>query len=140
MGCDEDASGRAVCSGQHPFNWAPERPLDMRVAEQATTFAPGYGRWRLEVEPAEPALTDHIIFLNVLRPSLEPSAAMPDLQRVETEEAYGAVVRSRQSGVPRDVLLIGGSPPRQWQRASAEWECSTSVGICCQQTLSESKC
>jgi hypothetical protein len=72
-------------------NWAPEHPLEARTKEQATTFGSGYGRWRLEVEPAKPALTDH--FLNVMRPSLKPNAAMPSIERIETADGFGALIR-----------------------------------------------
>jgi hypothetical protein len=77
-----------VIPNHRSFNWAPERPLDMRAAEQATTFGSGYGRWRLEIEPSKLALTDH--FLNVMRPTVEPNAAMPSIERIETEDVYGA--------------------------------------------------
>jgi hypothetical protein len=80
-----------VIPNHRSLNWAPERPLEMRVAEQAATFGPGYGRWRLEVEPSKPARTDH--FLNVMRPSLVPDAAMPQIERIETAARFGAVIR-----------------------------------------------
>ena len=38
-----------------------------------------------------PALTDH--FLNVLRPSLQQTATMPDMERIDSEKAFGATIR-----------------------------------------------
>ncbi len=73
------------------LNWAPERPLETRVPEQANTFRGGYGRWRLEVEPSQPSRTDH--FLNVMRPSLQPKATLPAIERVETAGQFGALIR-----------------------------------------------
>lgn len=80
-----------VIPNHRSVNWAPERPLEMRTPEQASTFGPGHGRWRLEVEPAKPAKTDH--FLNVLRPSVTRDAAMPSIERIETAGQFGAVIR-----------------------------------------------
>lgn len=80
-----------VIPNHRSLNWAPERPLEMRTSEQAATFGPGYGRWRLEVEPSKPARTDH--FLNVMRPSLVPNAAMPAIERIETADQFGALIR-----------------------------------------------
>jgi hypothetical protein len=90
-----------VIPNHKSFNWAPERPLEMRTPEQATTFGSGYGRWRLEVEPSKPVLTDH--FLNALRPSLDPKAAMPSMERIETAEQFGVVVQ--QEGRAYRVLF-----------------------------------
>jgi hypothetical protein len=79
-----------VIPNHRSFNWAPERPLEMRTGEQASTFGPGYGRWRLEIEPPEPGRTDH--FLNVLQPSLDRKAPRLRLERIDTPEEFGAVV------------------------------------------------
>ena len=73
------------------LNWAPERPLETRVPEQATTFRGGYGRWRMEVEPSQPSRTDH--FLNMMRPSLQPKASLPVIERVETTGQFGSLIR-----------------------------------------------
>ena len=80
-----------VIPNHRSYNWAPERPLEIRVAEQAATFGSGYGRWRLEVEPSKPERTDH--FLNLLRPSVQPDSAMPAIERTETGTEFGAVIR-----------------------------------------------
>jgi hypothetical protein len=80
-----------VVPNHRSVNWAPERPLEMRVPEQASTFGAGYGRWRLEVEPARPSRTDH--FLNVMRPSVLPEAPMPSIERIETGAQFGALIR-----------------------------------------------
>ncbi|HWR52021.1 MAG TPA: DUF4962 domain-containing protein [Bryobacteraceae bacterium] len=80
-----------IIPNHRSFNWAPERPLEVRTPEQATTFVGGYGRWRLEVEPSQPARTDY--FLNVMRPSLKPGSAMPAIERIETADQFGALIR-----------------------------------------------
>jgi hypothetical protein len=79
-----------VIPNHRSWNWAPERPLEIRTPEQAATFGPGYGRWRLEVEPSKPARTDY--FLNVLRPSLAATKPLPEIERFETPGAYGAQI------------------------------------------------
>jgi len=81
-----------VIPNHRSFNWAPESPLEIRTPAQATTFIGGYGRWRLEVEPSEPSRTDH--FLNLMQPSLEPKAAMPAMERIETADQFGALIRA----------------------------------------------
>ena len=48
-------------------------------------FGPGYGRWRLELEPEKPAATDY--FLNVMRPTLDKAETLPAVRRTETAEA-----------------------------------------------------
>jgi len=80
-----------VIPNHRSFNWAPERPLETRTPAQATTFVGGYGRWRLEVEPSKPSRTDH--FLNLMRPSLQPEATMPAIERIETADHFGALIR-----------------------------------------------
>jgi hypothetical protein len=80
-----------VIPNHKSLNWAPEQPLEARTPAQATTFRGGSGRWRIEVEPASPAKTDH--FLNAMQPSLTPGTTLPAMERIETPEAFGAVVR-----------------------------------------------
>jgi hypothetical protein len=80
-----------VIPNHKSLNWAPEAPLEARTSEQANTFRGGYGRWRLEVEPSTPALTDH--FLNVMRPTLNAKGSMPSIERIETAGQFGAAIR-----------------------------------------------
>ena len=72
------------------FNWAPERPTEISYDKYMPVYGPGYGRWRLEVEPASPAKTD--FFLNVLRPTLDKAEALPPIRRTETSATYGAEI------------------------------------------------
>jgi hypothetical protein len=80
-----------VIPNHRSLNWPPVRPLEIRTQEQAPTFAPGYGRWRLEIEPSKPSRIDH--FLTILRPSLNPNTPMPQIEGQESPEQYGALIR-----------------------------------------------
>jgi hypothetical protein len=73
------------------FNWAPANAIETAAAPYAPNYGPGYGRWRLEIEPEKPAKTD--FFLNVLKPALDPAAALPPISRVETPDAFGAAIQ-----------------------------------------------
>jgi hypothetical protein len=72
------------------FNWAPERPHESAQDEYVPVYGPGYGRWRLEVEPDVPNKTDH--FLNILKPALNPKEALPSIRRTETATSFGAEI------------------------------------------------
>ncbi|MEK7407961.1 MAG: hypothetical protein AAB225_23065 [Acidobacteriota bacterium] len=75
-------------------NWAPERPHESAEEAYVPIYGPGYGRWRLEVEPAAPASTDY--FLNILKPVLSPKEALPPIRRLESADTFGAeIVRDR---------------------------------------------
>jgi hypothetical protein len=79
-------------------NWAPERPNEYAEPAYVPIYGPGYGRWRLEVEPAVPASTDY--FLNILKPVLSPGEVLPPIRRVQTAETFGAeIVQDRTSYV-----------------------------------------
>ena len=41
-----------VIPNHKSFNWAPERPTEISYDKYMPVYGPGYGRWRLEVEPA----------------------------------------------------------------------------------------
>jgi hypothetical protein len=69
-------------------NWAPVYPQETTDSLKAPTFIGGYGRWRLQVQPATPAKNDY--FLNVLKPTLETADDMPALTKFETADTYGA--------------------------------------------------
>lgn len=76
------------------FNWAPERPNESAEEAYVPVYGPGYGRWRLEVEPAAPAATDY--FLNLLKPTLDPKESFPTVRRLETSDTFGAeLVKNR---------------------------------------------
>ena len=81
-----------VLPGHKSENWAPAFPIESYAQEYMPTYEPGYGRWRVELEPASAAKTDY--FLNVLKPTLDPAATMPAIDRVDTADSFGAVVHS----------------------------------------------
>ncbi|MBO0719871.1 MAG: hypothetical protein J2P41_03560 [Blastocatellia bacterium] len=79
-----------VIPNHESLNWPPERPQEAAEAAYVPVYGPGYGRWRLEVEPSAPARTDY--FLIVLKPSLDPKMAMPEVRRVESADTFGAEI------------------------------------------------
>ena len=81
-----------VLPGHKSENWAPAFPIESYAAEYIPTYEPGYGRWRVDLEPAVAAKTDY--FLNVLKPTADAAAVMPPVDRVDTVDGFGAVVHS----------------------------------------------
>lgn len=81
-----------VIPNHKSLNWAPERPNEAAFEPYVPVFGPGYGRWRLELEPDAPAATDY--FLNVLKPTLDAAGAMPPVRRIETGTTFGAEIVS----------------------------------------------
>ena len=81
-----------VLPGHKSENWAPAFPIEAYAQEYIPTYEPGYGRWRVELEPAAAAKTDY--FLNVLKPTLDSAAVLPSIDRVDTADGFGAVVHS----------------------------------------------
>ncbi|HSB16528.1 MAG TPA: hypothetical protein VLE22_18900 [Bryobacteraceae bacterium] len=79
-----------VIPNHKSVNWAPERPLEAAQSEHVPVFGPGYGRWRLEVEPDAPGKTDY--FLNILKPALNPTEKMPNTRRIESDSTFGAEI------------------------------------------------
>jgi hypothetical protein len=79
-----------VLPGHKSENWAPAFPIESYAQEYIPTYEPGYGRWRVELEPATQAKTDY--FLNALMPTVDPKAVMPAMDRVDTADSFGAVV------------------------------------------------
>jgi hypothetical protein len=79
-----------VIPNHKSLNWAPERPNEAALDQYVPVFGPGYGRWRLEVEPDAPSTTDY--FLNILKPSLDPKEALPPVRKLESETTFGAEI------------------------------------------------
>ncbi len=79
-----------VLPGHRSENWAPAFPIESFAQEYISTYEPGYGRWRVELEPSAATKTDY--FLNVLKPAVDASAVLPVIDRVDTVEDFGAVV------------------------------------------------
>lgn len=79
-----------VIPNHRSANWAPERPNEAAEPAYVPVYGPGYGRWRLEVEPLRPAATDH--FLNLLKPVLKPEDSLPPAARLETSSEFGAEI------------------------------------------------
>lgn len=53
-------------------------------------YGPGYGRWRLEIEPETPARTDYM--LNVLKPALDAGEKLPPIRKMDGEGTFGAEI------------------------------------------------
>jgi hypothetical protein len=81
-----------VLPGHKSFNWAPAFAIEAFADEYVPLYGPGYGRWRIELEPAQAAKTDY--FLNVLKPTLNPSEELPPVERIETSSEYGAIIHA----------------------------------------------
>jgi len=81
-----------VLPGHKSFNWAPAFAIEAFAEEYVPVYGPGYGRWRIELEPAQAAKTDY--FLNVLKPTLNPSEELPPVERIETSNEYGAIIHA----------------------------------------------
>ena len=81
-----------VIPNHKSINWPPVNPIENAAKEYIPVYGPGYGRWRLEVEPGAPATTDY--FLNILHPTLDPNATMPPIEKLETPETFGAVIKT----------------------------------------------
>jgi hypothetical protein len=77
-----------VIPNHKSFNWAPERPNESAEEAYVPVYGPGYGRWRLEIEPTTPATTDH--FMSLLKPTVNPKEAFSTARRIETRGAFGA--------------------------------------------------
>jgi hypothetical protein len=88
------------------FNWMPESPPEFASSVYESIFGPGYGRWRLEVGPVAARTTDH--FLNVLKPAVERSAALPVTEPVETDDTFG--VRLTGGGASYLVVFSKAAP------------------------------
>jgi hypothetical protein len=78
--------------GHKSMNWPPAFPIEAFAREYIPTYEPGYGRWRVELEPVVAARTDY--FLNVLKPALDPAAALPAIERADTGNEFGAVIHA----------------------------------------------
>jgi hypothetical protein len=81
---------QGVIPNHQSFNWAPERPNESAEEAYVPVYGPGYGRWRLEVEPAVPNKTDY--FLSILKPSLSPEEGLRPIAKLETATTFGAEI------------------------------------------------
>ncbi len=90
-----------VAPDHRSMNWAPVYPQEMNRTDYNTTFSGGYGRWRIEVQPTVASKTDY--FLNVLHPTTDPKAALPEMTRIETATTFG--VGFTASGKPWKVTF-----------------------------------
>jgi hypothetical protein len=100
-----------VIPNHKSFNWAPEHPLEVGGAPAyMPVYGPGYGRWRLEIEPETPARTDYLLM--VLKPALDPNQTLPPIRKIDGPAILGAeiVTAGRKYAVrfPKDSL----DPPR----------------------------
>lgn len=77
-----------VIPNHRSLTWMPEYPAEAANPNYIPIFNPGYGRWRLEIEPAPGSQTDY--FLNVLKPTLDASAKLPTFTKIETSQTFGA--------------------------------------------------
>ncbi len=71
-------------------NWPPTYPAELARADMVPTYSGGYGRWRLAVEPKHAAKED--VFLNLLEPSLKPSAPRATAVAFQTATTFGAAI------------------------------------------------
>jgi hypothetical protein len=81
-----------VLPGHKSENWAPAFPIESYADAYVPVFGGGYGRWRLELEPAAPAKVDH--FLNVMKPTVNGSEALPPIVKIEDAGTFGAEIRA----------------------------------------------
>jgi hypothetical protein len=81
-----------VLKDHKSFNWAPVFPQEMNTTDTEPIFSGGYGRWRLELQPAEPAKTDY--FLNVMKATVNVTDKLPELTRFEDTDHFGVVVNT----------------------------------------------
>ena len=92
--------------GRKSVNWAPAFPIESYAQEYIPTYGPGYGRWRIELEPTVANKTDY--FLNVLKPTVNPGESLPAMERVETAKEFGAVIHAAGKDYrilfPKDTL------------------------------------
>jgi hypothetical protein len=80
-----------VIPNHRSLNWPVNSAIEATSFAGLGVYLPGYGRWRLEVQPTQPAKTDY--FLHLLKPSLNRDDVMPDIQRLETDTTFGAVLQ-----------------------------------------------
>ena len=95
-----------VLPGHKSVNWAPAFPIESYAQEYIPTYNPGYGRWRIELEPTAANKTDY--FLNVLKPTVNPGETLPAMEKVETAKEFGAVIHAAGKDYrilfPKDTL------------------------------------
>jgi hypothetical protein len=99
-----------VLPNHRSFNWMPESPIEAATAAYASIFGPGYGRWRLEIEPVGGNQTDY--FLNALRPTVQRSTVMPVISKIETSNTFGATFSFNGSAYSVEFNKGTLDPPR----------------------------
>jgi hypothetical protein len=77
-----------VIPNHRSLTWMPEFPAEAANPNYLPIFNPGYGRWRLEIEPAPGSQADY--FLNVLKRTLDASTKLPTFTKIETSQTFGA--------------------------------------------------
>lgn len=82
-----------VLPGRKSLNWAPAFPVESYAKEYLSVYGPGYGRWRIELEPTAANKTDY--FLNVLKPTVNPGETLPAMEKIETAKEFGAVIHGK---------------------------------------------
>lgn len=73
-------------------NWMPKAPIETAAVPYQAIFGPGYGRWRLELEPTTPSKSDY--FLNILKPTLDAAETLPPMAKIETDDRFGVEIQS----------------------------------------------
>jgi hypothetical protein len=91
-------------------NWPPVNPIENAAKEYIPVFGPGYGRWRLEVEPGAPAQTD--FFLNIVQPTLDPNAKLPPIEKLETADTFGVAIKTYRVVFSKNSLARPTTEPR----------------------------
>ncbi len=80
-----------VIPNHKSFNWAPQRPNEsMGAPAYVPVYGPGYGRWRLEIEPDALSQTDTM--LNVLKPTTDAKETLPPIRRIDSRSTFGAEI------------------------------------------------
>lgn len=82
-----------VLPNHRSANWMPQDPIEDAASVYLPIYGPGYGRWRLEVEPGGKRQTDY--FLNILKPAVDAQATLPLTRAVETADTFGTVIQTR---------------------------------------------
>jgi hypothetical protein len=95
-----------VIPNHRSFNWAPEHPIEVGGAPAyVPVYGPGYGRWRIQIEPDAPAAADYV--LNILKPTLDAKETLPPIRKIDTPGTLGAEIE--QDGVKYTLVFAKDS-------------------------------